>query len=50
MKKRGDMMADISIIPFIKEYEERWDEFVLKKAVNGTFLQTREFLNYHPKM
>lgn len=27
---------------------EEWDYFVLKKAVNGTFLQTRKFLSYHP--
>ena len=28
---------------------EEWDNFVLNKSVNGTFLQTRGFLNYHPK-
>ena len=29
--------------------EEIWDDFVMEKSVNGTFLQTRRFLNYHPK-
>lgn len=28
-------------------YEKKWDEFVLDKSSNGTFLQTRNFLNYH---
>lgn len=35
----------------IREYkdedEKEWDVFVREKAVNGTFLQTRRFLNYH---
>ena len=30
--------------------EEIWDDFVMEKSVNGTFLQTRRFLNYHPSM
>ncbi|MDO5155658.1 MAG: GNAT family N-acetyltransferase, partial [Eubacteriales bacterium] len=29
--------------------EKKWDEFVESKSMNGTFLQTRRFLNYHPK-
>lgn len=37
----------------IKKYEESmidiWDYFVEKESVNGTFLQTRRFLNYHKK-
>ena len=28
--------------------EREWDQFIEKSAVNGTFLQTRRFLNYHP--
>lgn len=28
--------------------EQEWDAFVLKRSVNGNFLQTRDFLNYHP--
>jgi len=27
---------------------EKWDSFVMSHAMNGTFLQTRRFLNYHP--
>lgn len=30
-------------------YEENWDKFILEKSMNGTFLQTRKFINYHPK-
>lgn len=28
--------------------EQEWDEFIEKKSINGTFLQSRRFLNYHP--
>lgn len=38
-----------SIIQFEDKDEEEWDRFVLHEAVNGTFLQSRKFLNYHPK-
>ena len=30
-------------------YENIWDEFIRDKSMNGTFLQSRRFLNYHPK-
>lgn len=29
--------------------EAQWDDFVLNKSMNGTFLQTRRFINYHPE-
>ncbi len=29
--------------------EARWDDFVLNKSMNGTFLQTRAFISYHPE-
>ena len=29
--------------------EAEWDDFVLNKSMNGTFLQTRKFINYHPE-
>ena len=29
--------------------ETEWDNFVLDKSINGTFLQTRKFINYHPQ-
>lgn len=32
-----------------ESWEKQWDDFVLNCSVNGTFLQTRRFLNYHPK-
>lgn len=37
------------ICRFEEELAEIWDDFVMGKAINGTFLQTRNFLNYHPK-
>lgn len=27
--------------------EAQWDDFVLNRSMNGTFLQTRKFINYH---
>lgn len=35
------------VIRYEKSYEEQWDQFVLNDSVNGCFLQTRNFLNYH---
>ncbi len=33
-----------------EKYQKQWDEFTLgDECVNGTFLQSRNFLNYHPK-
>ncbi len=29
--------------------EAQWDRFVLQESMNGTFLQTRKFINYHPQ-
>jgi hypothetical protein len=39
------------IHPIIYEdkYESGWDKFIQEDTVNGTFLQSRNFLNYHPK-
>ena len=37
------------ILPYSPEKESRWDRFVMEESVNGTFLQTRKFLNYHPE-
>lgn len=31
------------------EKEQEWDDFITNDSVNGTFLQSRRFLNYHPK-
>ena len=32
---------------FDHSFEKEWDEFVINFSVNGTFLQSRNFLNYH---
>ena len=37
------------IIQYEDKYEKCWDEFVLNDSMNGNFLQTRNFLNYHKK-
>ena len=37
------------IQPYTREQESRWDRFVMEDSMNGTFLQTRNFLNYHPE-
>ena len=29
--------------------EKEWDRFIEEKSVNGTFLQSRKFFNYHPE-
>jgi hypothetical protein len=39
----------IHAVQYNDDYENLWDRFVNEEAVNGTFLQTRNFLNYHPK-
>lgn len=36
------------IIKYDEKYQDRWDKFVMESSVNGTFLHTRNFLNYHP--
>lgn len=42
-------MDIISIQPYTPEQDERWDSFVMDGSANGTFLQTRRFLGYHPE-
>ena len=37
----------LRIEPFCRDREAEWDDFVLNKSMNGTFLQTRQFINYH---
>jgi len=41
----------MNLVPvrYTEDWEKRWDRFVLGDSVNGTFLQSRRFLNYHPK-
>ena len=40
-------MAEISVCAYCEKDEKRWDDFVLNQSHNGTFLQSRAFLNYH---
>ncbi len=39
----------LEVVLYDTQYEEIWDNFVMERAVNGTFLQSRRFLNYHPQ-
>lgn len=41
-------MDVITVQPYTPEQSARWDSFVMANAANGTFLQTRRFLSYHP--
>lgn len=38
---------------YVREYKkeeyENWDKFIAEKSINGTFLQMRKFLSYHPE-
>ncbi len=43
------MTSEYSIRQYEKKDEAMWDEFVERTSINGTFLQSRRFLNYHPK-
>ncbi|EQF29134.1 femAB family protein [Clostridioides difficile CD160] len=40
-------MDNICIKQFENYFQEDWDYFVENKSINGTFLQTRNFINYH---
>ncbi len=42
------MSKEIEIIRYSTEYSQKWDNFV-EKSANGTFLQSRKFLSYHPE-
>lgn len=42
------MWEDYKVIQYTDDQEIHWDKFVEETGVNGTFLQTRRFLNYHP--
>lgn len=36
------------VVEYEDKYESEWDDFVLNNSINGNFLQTRNFYNYHP--
>ena len=40
--------SGLFVTTYEKQFEEEWDQFVRTGSVNGTFLQTKHFLNYHP--
>lgn len=40
---------EIEISEYCEEEQDKWDKFVLDESMNGTFLQTRHFINYHEK-
>lgn len=42
-------MVEIDIEHFTKAKEREWDSFIREESCNATFLQTRNFLNYHPE-
>ena len=39
----------LELVKYTDLYEDKWDKLVLDHSMNGTFLQTRNFLNYHPR-
>lgn len=43
------MSSSLTIERFNDSMASEWDAFLNKKAINGTFLQSRRFLSYHPK-
>lgn len=43
------MESNYDVFLYTEKEKDIWDDFVEKISLNGTFLQTRRFLNYHPK-
>lgn len=44
------MVTDLySVENYTEDMADFWDDFVMNNSVNGIILQTRRFLNYHPK-
>ena len=41
------VMLELKIMNYHEAYKQKWDNFVMKQSVNGTFLQTKQFLDYH---
>mgnify|MGYP002626810977 CR=1 FL=1 len=48
MKYEEVVDSGYKIIEYSEEWHETWDNFV-EYSLNGTFLQSRRFLSYHPK-
>lgn len=43
------ILGEFRIEKYDKAIETEWDDFIENKSANGTFLQTRRFINYHPQ-
>lgn len=43
------MAIKLRVEKYTNDLEEKWDKFIEKNSFNGTFLQSRNFLNYHPE-
>lgn len=39
----------MEIVEYQEKFYEKWNQFVLQDSINGTFLQSKRFLDYHPK-
>ena len=37
----------LTVTKYTDDKELLWDRFVREESMNGTFLQTRNFINYH---
>lgn len=37
------------VIKYDSSMKEKWDKFVMEESLNGTFMQTKNFLDYHPE-
>lgn len=42
-------MSEYVVCEFEEEMSGVWDRFIEQDSINGTFLQSRKFLSYHPK-
>jgi hypothetical protein len=42
-------MTNLQVLRYVDDYKEKWDDLVLGHSQNGTFLQSRRFLEYHGK-
>ena len=41
------MNKNLEVVRYSIDYSEKWDRFI-EQSANGTFLQSRKFLSYHP--
>lgn len=40
-------MVELEVVKYENHFRDKWDDFVMRQSMNGTFLQTRNFLEYH---